>query len=116
VKPISKVLTSRLQNQIQSLVALDQTGFIKGRSISENFILATELVQCCYKRKILTLVIKLDFVKVYDSELAEPHGDYGVSRVLEKMVLVDQVTSQDVHVSILVNGVPGPWITCKRGL
>jgi hypothetical protein len=40
---------------------------MKGRSISESFILATELVQCCYKRKIPTLVIKLDFVKAYDS-------------------------------------------------
>lgn len=42
-------------------------GFIKGRSISENFVLATELVQCCHKRRAPTLVIKLDFAKAFDS-------------------------------------------------
>jgi hypothetical protein len=34
VKILSKILTSRLQSQISRLVDLDQTGFIKGRSIS----------------------------------------------------------------------------------
>jgi hypothetical protein len=42
-------------------------GFIKGRSISEKFVYATELVQCCYKRKAPTLVVKLDFAKAFDS-------------------------------------------------
>lgn len=61
------MLTSRLQIEIPKLVALDQTGFIRGRSISENFVLATELVRCCYKRKPPTLVLKLDFAKAFDS-------------------------------------------------
>jgi hypothetical protein len=36
VKIISKILTTRLQREIHSLISLDQTGFLKGRSISEN--------------------------------------------------------------------------------
>jgi hypothetical protein len=48
-------------------VDVDQTGFIKGRSISENFVMATELVQCCHKRRVPTLVIKLNFAKAFDS-------------------------------------------------
>ena len=44
VKILTKILTSRLQLQIAKLVDIDQTGFIKGRSIAENFVLATELV------------------------------------------------------------------------
>jgi hypothetical protein len=51
VKIITKILTTRLQKQIQKLVNIDQTGFIKGRSISENFVYAAELVQCCHCRK-----------------------------------------------------------------
>ena len=58
---------ARLQREITKIVALDQTGFIRGRSITENFVLATELVQCCYKRKIPTIVLKLDFAKAFDS-------------------------------------------------
>jgi hypothetical protein len=42
-------------------------GFLKGRSISENFVYATELVQVCYKKKVPTLVLKLDFAKAFDT-------------------------------------------------
>ncbi|WVZ69038.1 hypothetical protein U9M48_017891 [Paspalum notatum var. saurae] len=52
---------------ISSLIDLDQTGFMKGRSISENFVYATELVQCCYRHRCATLVLKLDFAKAFDS-------------------------------------------------
>ena len=67
VKILTKILTTRLQAQIQSLVDIDQTGFIRGRSISENFVYATELVQCCHRRKQPTLVLKLDFAKAFVS-------------------------------------------------
>lgn len=67
VKIQTKMLTTRLQRQIPQLIDIDQTSFIRGRSISENFVYATELVQCCYKRKVPTLVVKLDFAKAFDS-------------------------------------------------
>ena len=57
VKVVCKTLTSRLQAQIGSLVDENQSGFLSGRSISET---ATELVQCCFKRKTPTLVPVLD--------------------------------------------------------
>ncbi|WVZ49070.1 hypothetical protein U9M48_000451, partial [Paspalum notatum var. saurae] len=43
IKVITKTLTTRLQKQINHLIELDQTGFMKGRSITENFVYATEL-------------------------------------------------------------------------
>jgi hypothetical protein len=67
VKTLCKALTSRLQAQIGSLVDEHQSGFLSGRSISENFVFATELVQSCFKRKTPTLVLKLDFSKAFDS-------------------------------------------------
>jgi hypothetical protein len=67
VKIITKILTTRLQRHIQQLIDIDQTGFIKGRSISENFVYATELVQHCHKKKFPTVVLKLDFAKAFDS-------------------------------------------------
>ena len=67
VKILAKILTTRLQLQISKLVDLDQTGFIRGRSITENFVYAMELVQCCHKRRAPTLVIKLDFAKAFDT-------------------------------------------------
>lgn len=67
IKMFTKVMTNRLQPRITSLVDDDQTGFIKGRCISENFVYAPELLSCCYKRKAPTLVMKLDFRKAFDS-------------------------------------------------
>jgi hypothetical protein len=58
---VCKALTSRMQSQIGNLVDENQLGFLSGRSITENFVFATELVQCCFKRKNPTVVLKLDF-------------------------------------------------------
>jgi predicted ribonuclease YlaK len=60
------MVTTQLQRDIPKLIDVDQTSFIKGRSISENFIYALELVQCCNRRKLPTLVLKLDFAKAFD--------------------------------------------------
>jgi hypothetical protein len=67
IKIITKILTTRLQRLIHQLVDMDQTGFIKGRSISENFVYATKLVQHCHHRKHPTVVLKLDFAKAFES-------------------------------------------------
>ncbi|CAN6343200.1 unnamed protein product [Urochloa humidicola] len=67
LKIVAKMLTTRLQKEIPQLIDIDQTGFIKGRAIAENFIYALELIQCCNKRKLPTLVLKLDFAKAFNS-------------------------------------------------
>jgi hypothetical protein len=67
VKALCKALTSRLQLQIGKIIEVDQTGFLAGRSLSENFVYATELVQTCFRRKAPCIVLKLDFAKAFDS-------------------------------------------------
>jgi hypothetical protein len=67
IKSVCKALTSRLQAQIGGLVDENQSGFLSGCSISENFVFAIELVQCCFKRKMPTVILKLDFSKAFDS-------------------------------------------------
>ncbi|XP_019234713.1 PREDICTED: uncharacterized protein LOC109215147 [Nicotiana attenuata] len=47
-KIISKILASRLQEVIASVVCEAQTGFIPGRKISDNIFLAQELMIYCY--------------------------------------------------------------------
>ena len=66
-KICTKGMTLRLQPFIPHLVHSDQTGFIKGRCIAENFIYATEVVQCCHKRGASAIILKLDFRKAFDS-------------------------------------------------
>jgi hypothetical protein len=117
MKIICKALTTRLQAQIADVIDVDQSGFIAGRSISENFVYATEMVQCCFKRRAPTLVLKLDFAKAFDSI------DWGS---LRRALLargfpplwcdwMDAIFHSSKS-AVVLNGVPGRWINCKRGL
>jgi mannosylglycoprotein endo-beta-mannosidase len=117
MKTVCKSLTSRLQQQISGLIDENQSGFMVGRSISENFVYATEMVQCCQKRKVPSVVLKLDFTKAFDSI------DWGsLRRVMEARGFpvpwcdwMDSIFSTSMS-AVLLNGIPGKWITCGRGL
>jgi hypothetical protein len=117
LKIVSKVLTSRLQKEIPRLIDINQTGFIKGKSISDTFIYALELVQVCHKRRKPTIVLKLDFAKAFDTVNWD-----GLFRVLRSRGFSDRWVSwmssllQSSMSAVLVNGCPGAWIKCKRGL
>jgi hypothetical protein len=117
VKTLCKALTSRLQAQIGSLVDKHQSGFLSGRSISENFVFATELVQSYFKRQAPTLVWKLDFSKAFDSInwsslhlILLARGFPALWCDWMEMILTTSKTA------ILLNGFPDAWIDCKRGL
>jgi hypothetical protein len=114
---LQKILTQRLQREIAGMIDTNQTGFLKGRSISESFIFAAELVQCCHKRKVPALAIKLDFAKAFDTvhweglqTILQARGFNELWRYWIKDIL------QSSKSAVLVNGCPGPWVTCKRGL
>ena len=117
LKIIAKILTSRLQVQIPKLIDMDQTGFIKGCSISENFIYALELVQHCHKQRLPTLVLKLDFAKAFDSVNWD-----SLLKILQCRGFPATWCSWIQHIlttsksAILLNGCPGSWFTCKKGL
>lgn len=117
LKILSKVLTRRLQNEIPKLIDINQTGFIKGRSVSDTFVYAAELVQVCHKRRRPAVLLKLDFAKAFDTVNWK-----GMFAVLQARGFDDRwigwlssiLTSSKS--AVLVNGCPGPWITCRRGL
>jgi hypothetical protein len=66
VKCISKILTTRLQPHIPSLISADQSGFVVGRCLADNFVYGADLLHCCYKRRCPTIILKLDFHKAFD--------------------------------------------------
>ena len=66
-KAIAKLVTNRIKPLIPLLVHADQTGFLSGRNISENFLYAADILHCCAKRKAPSLIINLDFWRAFDS-------------------------------------------------
>jgi hypothetical protein len=61
LKVHTKCLTLRLRDLIPYPVHPDETGFISGRCIAENFVYAADIVQSCHKRSAPAAVFKLDF-------------------------------------------------------
>jgi hypothetical protein len=111
------VLTVRLQAEIPKLIDINQTGFIRGRAISDTFVYAMELVQVCHKRKMPAIVLKLDFAKAFDTVNWDGLQQVLMARgFLEKWLRWVNVILSSAMTAVLVNGCAGPWIQCKRGL
>ena len=66
-KIISKVLTRRMRDFMPDIICESQAGFIPGRKIADNIILAHELVKT-YTRKNISprSMLKIDLQKAYD--------------------------------------------------
>ena len=114
VEIAAKILTTRMQQEISELIDKDQTGFLKGRTIAENFVYAAEILQLCHKRRAPTLVLKLDFAKAFDTVnwdcLMKVMAARGFSEQWRSWVHMLLATSRT---AVLVNGSPGPWFSCK---
>lgn len=66
-KIFSRIIHERIKKILPDLISPEQTGFITGRSISKNILLAQDIITKIRKRgKLANLVIKLDMMKSYD--------------------------------------------------
>lgn len=66
-KLLSKLLNARLAGFLPLFIYENQSGFLKGRLISDNILLTQEITQALYvKTKNSNLILKLDMMKAYD--------------------------------------------------
>ena len=117
-KIISRILTARLQIVIPKLISDSQAGFIPGRSMTDNILLATELVKG-YNRKFNTpkCMLKVDLRKAYDSV------DWRfLKRMLEELAFPPKFVEwimcciSTVSYSPVVNGSPTTPFFAAKGL
>src|SRR3954467_9960263 len=67
-KIISKILMMRLSEVLPKIISLEQGGFVKGRMINDNILLANKLIQSLRKEiRGSNIIMKLDVSKEYDS-------------------------------------------------
>ena len=117
-KIISKVLTNRLHGIIKSVICDSQAGFIPGRKIGDNIILAHELVKA-YTRKNVSprSMLKIYLQKAYDS-VEWPF----LEQVMEGLGFPDLFTQwvmkcvKTVNYTIVVNGQNTQRFDAAKGL
>ncbi|KAL2471459.1 Uncharacterized protein Adt_39595 [Abeliophyllum distichum] len=117
-KLVTKLLNSRLSNILPQIISAPQSGFIPGRLIGDNILLAQELLHTLdTKVRGGNAILKLDMAKAYD------RLDWGfLISVLEGFgfdaIWIDRIRRciSECHFSVLLNGRPCGFFPSSRGL
>ncbi|XP_073122746.1 uncharacterized protein [Henckelia pumila] len=117
-KIISKLLYSRLRSVVGRLVSQSQSGFMPGRMIADNILLAHELTHSInLPARGGNVILKLDMAKAYDrvqwSFLLDVLRRFGFS---EKVVRMVRACISFCKFSVNVNGTPAGFFASSRGL
>jgi hypothetical protein len=116
-KLITKVLASRLAKRLNDLVSPNQSAFVKGRFIQDNFLLVQQTARLLHSQNMARLLFKLDITKAFDSIswsfLVEVLQHMGFGQNWRDIIcgLLGSSSTQ-----VLLNGSPGSKILHKRGL
>ncbi|KAM0902880.1 hypothetical protein ACQ4PT_019125 [Festuca glaucescens] len=114
---LTKVLARRLGPRMVELVGANQTAFIRGRCIQDNYLLVKESAKLLHRRKVSALLLKVDIAKAFDS----------ISRSFLLSVLRQRgfgprwlgwitLLLRTATTSVLVNGCAGDALRHGRGL
>jgi hypothetical protein len=66
-KLVTKLLANCLAPQLPDMVSINQSAFVKGRSIQDNFLFVQQMARCLYRKKEPHILLKLDITKAFDS-------------------------------------------------
>lgn len=117
-KVITKILTARINPFLPLVISPNQSGFVKGRLLNDNVLLAQELYHDLHRcSPALNVAIKIDMAKAYD-RVQWPF----LLQVLRRMgfpeswlSLVDRCIGS-CWFSIFINGAPSGFFKSTRGL
>jgi hypothetical protein len=116
-KLVAKLMATRLAPLLPSLVSMNQSAFVRGRRIHDNFMLVQQIVKSLHRKKEPHILLKLDISKSFDfvswSFLLEVLSKMGFGQRWRDLLCLLLSTSST---QILVNGEPGDIIIHRRGL
>ena len=117
-KRISKILANRLNSLLPKILSPWQTGFVPGRGIVDNILLAQELALDLDRRlEHPNLMLKLDMEKAYDrvewSFLLFMLRQFGFQEWAIDLLFR---TLSNCWFSVLINGVPAGFFKSTRGV
>ena len=66
-KIYAKILANRLQCVMNDIISKDQTGFLKGRRMTDNILDLNLIIDYCQKQEIPAIITVIDFKKAFDT-------------------------------------------------
>jgi exonuclease III len=116
-KILTKILTTRLSRVIGSLVHLDQTSSVPGRSILDNLHLVRNIIDYLDFKKLPGILVSLDQEKAFDRVshqfLFSVLKNYGFGPQFQRWI---RLIYTDISSSVLVNGYLSPKFFLTRGV
>ena len=116
-KLVTKLMANRLAGHLDQMVSPNQSAFIKGRFILDNFMLVQHTTKFLHQQKQSWVLLKLDITKAFDSVswpfLLEVLRNLGFG-IIWCDIISGLLASSSTQ--ILLNGSPGNKITHRRGL
>lgn len=116
-KLFAKLLACRARKRMPEIVAINQSAFIGGRSLHDNFLLVRQVARKIHARRETGLFLKLDITKAFDA-LAWPFlfdmlraKGFGPGWIRWIAILL-----QTSNTRVLVNGMPGRRFHHTKGL
>ena len=114
-KIYAKVLANRLQPVINSIIHPSQTGFLKGRYLSQNIIKLMNLMQYCTNSKKFAVLLSLDFQKTFDK--LEWESLYKILRKFgfrDNFCAMIKILYTDIYSCVSNNGFWTSWFKLGR--
>lgn len=116
-KLFAKALSLRLAPRLGGMVSANQSTFIAGRSIHNNFLLVQQTARHIHNLKVPRMMLKLDIARAFDSVswpfLLQILSHLGFGPRWREWISILLATAST---RVLVNGVPGHPISHARGL
>lgn len=116
-KIASKAIANRLKAVLPSIINNDQTGFLKGRSISENIRLIEGILRYTEMEKVPGLLLFIDFEKAFDTlewsfvETVFKYNNFGPS-----LIAWIKIFYNDIQSSVYNNGWSSGFSNLERGV
>eukprot|EP00253_Pinus_taeda_P011270 PITA_11270 len=116
-KIISKVIANRLKMILPGIISQEQSGYVEGRQILDNILLAQEMIHSLHSRKAAGMLMQLDLSKAYDkvswTYLEAILDTFEFSKPWIKWILA---LIKSPRYSIMVNGTPSTPFSPSRGI
>ncbi|XP_027060834.1 uncharacterized protein [Coffea arabica] len=117
-KVLSRILVGRLASVVSKFISPQQTRFVKGRSITDNYLLAQELIRGIGKKvRGGNVALKLDMTKAYD-QMSWGHIIFMLRAFGFGETVIDLVWRliSNVWFSIIINGKSHGFFKSSGGL